>query len=100
MPHAGCLSALLLSTLQTPSAADLALTESGQGLLVFPEFVRLLLDLLKACPEHSLAVAVMSEFRRMLSQRNMEILWEWPWLEWFSAFLQERRYVRTMRFCW
>ena len=64
--------------------------ESPKGTIVFPEVVRVLLDLLKSSHQLPLAIAVLSEFKRTLSPANMEALWEWPWLEWLDTFLQDR----------
>ena len=54
--------------------------------------LRVLLDLLKGSSNISLALAVLAELKRSLTVRNMEVLWEAPWLEWFDTFLQDRGY--------
>jgi len=57
----------------------------------FPEALRLLLELLKSCPQDNLAFAVLSDIKRALSASNMELLWEHPWADWIDVFVKDRR---------
>ncbi|RKP27965.1 hypothetical protein SYNPS1DRAFT_26411 [Syncephalis pseudoplumigaleata] len=58
--------------------------------LVYPELVRLLLELLRACDHVNLIVDLLADVKRMLTEENMATLWEYPWTEWFAVFLQDR----------
>ncbi|KAI9596474.1 hypothetical protein BDF19DRAFT_421512 [Syncephalis fuscata] len=58
--------------------------------LVYPELIRLLLELLRACDNINLMFDLLADVKRMLTPDNMVTLWEHPWPEWFAVFLQDR----------
>jgi hypothetical protein len=65
---------------------SLQLTDS----LVYPELIRLTLELLRACDNVNLIFDLLADVKRMLTEDNMVTLWEYPWTEWFAVFLQDR----------
>ncbi|ORY01541.1 hypothetical protein K493DRAFT_334919 [Basidiobolus meristosporus CBS 931.73] len=58
--------------------------------LVYPEFIRLTLDLLKSVTDLDLLCLVLVDIKRILHNDNMAILWEYNWTEWIRSFLQDR----------
>ncbi|KAK9728054.1 hypothetical protein K7432_001370 [Basidiobolus ranarum] len=58
--------------------------------LIYPEFIRLILDLLKSVTDVDLLCLVLLDIKRILNNDNMAILWDYNWTEWIRSFLQDR----------
>lgn len=54
--------------------------------LIFPEVFKLVLDLLKETDDKEKVMNVISDMKKILTIQNMEVLWEFPWIEWIYTF--------------
>ncbi|RUP32639.1 hypothetical protein BC936DRAFT_138584 [Jimgerdemannia flammicorona] len=58
--------------------------------LMWPELMKLLIELLRTVESGDLVYHILTDVKRLLNEENMKVLWEHPWFEWISRFLQYR----------
>lgn len=58
--------------------------------LMWPEIIKLIIELLRTVENGDLVYHILTEMKRLLNEENMKVLWEHPWFEWVSRFLQYR----------
>jgi hypothetical protein len=56
--------------------------------LVYPDAVKIIVDLLRSAHNADMIIHVFGELKRTLTRENMAILWDAGWAEWFSNFVE------------
>ncbi|KAG0242468.1 hypothetical protein BGW41_004036 [Actinomortierella wolfii] len=62
--------------------------------LMYPEMIRLILDLIGALPHTDIVTHTLTDIKRILTIENMRILWEAGWVPWVGAFLTAKANIR------
>ncbi|KAF9972621.1 hypothetical protein BGZ73_004227 [Actinomortierella ambigua] len=63
--------------------------------LMYPEMIRLILDLIGALPHTDMVTHTLTDIKRIMTTENMRILWEAGWVPWVGAFLTAKAHVRV-----